>query len=594
MILNNNQEQSLFGTSMIPVFPTEEEHQKAYGHTLPGDDLTKGEPPGPPPRPGLQWKEESSRWIRPDKEMTPRRVSMIQTPQRKYKDKFDLFLQQEKFRKVLPDLANSAPRNTEALIKYLTEHIPENASKFAAMAEWLNGYSKLAMDHQNVSNAEVDKLFKQGLKVGEYAIKAGHGHGFAEPFVEAQKDPTRLNKVIAIDSFAHFMHDRGSVLPHLFEKKLVIPEGEHPIAYEYSVVTELDDIVAGIMDELAARANMLPETKSAGEGLRRYIQQTRSSSYGKQDLNEWVNRKALDIGVDMLDERKASEVMPDPYSIEFYDWVEKKLEIGGHQIRGVKHTGTQLEVDLYDSLKKACNNFLDTVAPGTPQHEIIHGLGDVIEKWTRDMSITMSEAFDMLYKSGFYAGVIDTGVHVTMSLADELALRLLKTDPNRLGGKIRIFSKDIVNRYQKIISEAYTPEGKFWLPGMIKEMREVVPAQRYQLERIVRTEVASISNAGRLLGWSEDQNKYFYDYIWNNVYDNRSKFVSIWRGNQNPCTFDEIKFLWEHQGQILNGHEWHDEYNQRCSLSRIPIEFERKGNRWEGDGTFIMTLSLGF
>jgi len=128
----------------------------------------------------------------------------------------------------------------------------------------------------------------------------------------------------------------------------------------------------------------------------------------------------------------------------------------------------------------------------------------------------------------------------------------------------------------------------------MKEMREVVPAQRYQIERIVRTEVATVSNSGRLLGWSEDPYKYYYDYIWNATYDNRSKYISIWRGNQNPLTYDEALFLWEHQSQIFNGREQNDTFNQRCALSRSPIEFERKGNRWEGDGTFIQTLTTGF
>ena len=189
----------------------EKEHEKikAYNdkHNIEkaeGVPAQAGLPPGPPPRPGLQWKEESSRWIRPDKEMTSKRSPVIQTTQAKYKDKFDLFLQQEKFRKVLPDLANSAPRNTEALIKYLTEHIPENASKFAKMLDWLNGYSKLAMDHQNVSDEEVDRLFKRCLKVGGYAIDPEHKRPHiqfvqidanlsVQPFIEAEKDPTRLN-----------------------------------------------------------------------------------------------------------------------------------------------------------------------------------------------------------------------------------------------------------------------------------------------------------------------------------------------------------------------------------------------------------------
>lgn len=571
MNLTRSQEHALFGTSMSPVFFDDEDHAKTFGY-----HIEKSVAPGPPPRPGLVWKPETSRWIRPD------------AP---YADRVSSYIKMEKIRKIAPSLAVTAPRSTEDLLKYLVEDLPENGDKFEGMIKWLDGYSVLAMNGRETPDNIVDELYKvaeKGTRESPWLLR--------KPFAEAEKDKSRLNKVLAIDALVHFAHDRGSVLPQVLGKPLKTPNDMSPEYYQDGVFTHLDDFVSAILDELANRANMSPEAKSAREGLVRFLEQTRGSVYGKKELNEWVNNADLTLGEDTLEEipRKASDTMPDPFSIEFYDWVEKQLEMGGKQIKGVKKTGTQLEADLYDSLKTEVNAYLDKLNPQTPQHEVIHGLGDVIDKWTREQHIAMSEAFDKLYKAGFYAGVINTGVKPAMRLADELAMRLLKKDPNRIGNKIKIFSQDVVTRFNKIITSAYQPEGKFWLPGMMKEMREVVPAQRYQLERIVRTEVATVSNAGRLLGWSEDPYRYYYDYIWNATYDNRAKFISLWRANQNPLTYDEALFLWEHQGQTFSGKVQNDTFNQRCSLSRTPIDDERRGNRWKDDGAFIQTLSLGF
>jgi hypothetical protein len=538
--------------------------------------VEKGIAPGPPPRPGLQWKPETSRWIRPE------------SP---YTDKVSSYIGMEKFREMTPALASSAPRGTEAMIKYLVEEMPDNASAYTGMISWLDGYSVLAMHGKETPDNIVEDLYVQGEKtITWFPTK------IKKVFAEAKMEPTRLNKVLAIDALAHFAHDTGSLLPQAFDPLHELPKSDEEITGKVRGYLQLGKFVQKILDELATRANMDPEVKSANESLGKFMAQTRGSAYGKDDLNEWVNQADLTLSEDTLEDnpRKASDTMPDPFSVEFYDWVEKQLKIGGKQITGVKGTGTQLEANLYSSLLKDCNDFLDKINPKTPQHEVVHGLGDVIEKWVREQSISMSEAFDKLYKAGFYAGVINTGVKPAMRLADELALRLLKTDPNRIGSRIKLFSQDVVVRFNKIISQAYQPTGDFWLSGMMKEMREVVPAQRYQIERIVRTEVATVSNSGRLLGWSEDPYKYYYDYIWNATYDNRAKFISLWRANQNPLTYDEAVFLWEHQSQTFNGKAMNDTFNQRCSLSRTPIDNERKGNRWDNDGTFIATLSLGF
>lgn len=564
------------------------------------DVLLKSESPGPPPRPGLQWKPETSRWIRPE------------SP---HQEKLKSFVEQQKLRESIPNLQSAAPVGTSQLVKYLTEEVPQHAGALKRLVAWIEGYSELAMKGTEVPDSLVDKLYNDVLKLPYWGRNLDMAdESLYEPFDEAKKDPSRLNKVLAVDAFAHLVHSgqtpyvrnlnptadpaRGSFIPMYFVGKLKADKYEAD-----EVLTRIGRIVLEIMDELATRANLSDEAKSAKESLFRYVEQTSPHAFGRDDLNQWVNKDVENLGADLIEApatldhvyaRKATDPMPDPYSVTIYDWLEKTLEIGGKQIKGVKNKGRQLEVDLYDSLKKACNEYLDKVAPGTTQHEIINGLGDVIDRWTHAQSKSLSETFDELYKAGLYAGMIDSGVRPTARLSDELVLRLLKTDPNRLGGKIKLFAKDIVKRFNKIITASFGPKGVSSVKDLVKEMREVVPTERYKLERIVRTEVAAVSNSGRLFGWSQDQYRYFYDYIWNATYDNRSKFISLWRANQNPLTYDEAKFMWEHQSQLFNGTKIDDTYNQRCSLGRKPIENERKGNRWEGDSSFIETMSLGF
>ncbi len=288
---------------------------------------------------------------------------------------------------------------------------------------------------------------------------------------------------------------------------------------------------------------------------------------------------------------------PDPYSDLYYDWVDLQLggvSIPGQHPKGAKVIGKQIEADLYGSLLKSVEQYLDGLPISTTRSEMVNGVSDIVDQWAKEVGDKVSLAFDNLYRMGLKAGILDAGIRSTTGIANELVLEFIRQHPNTIAAKVVLFSDDLKTRMNKVISSSFTADYEDYdLNHIIKDLKKEVKGQRYQLERIARTETASISNAGRLLGWSKDEEKYLYKYHWNNVKDGRSKEISLMRGEGNPYTYDEILFLWQHQKQMI-GDKWQDDtFNQRCSLSRSPNDEEFRGNRFSDSVGFAETLNLG-
>jgi len=295
---------------------------------------------------------------------------------------------------------------------------------------------------------------------------------------------------------------------------------------------------------------------------------------------------------------KKSTEPPDAYSIEIYDWIEDTIQLGGLSIpgkhpRGVKILGKQLEADLYGSLRDKVWAYLETVTKDVPQYEVINNVTEIVRSWQEGVSEKLGAAFDDLYALGMTAGIIDSGVMPTFGVADKLAMEFIKLQPDRIGSRIVLFAQDIVEKFRPIIANSYTAEGIFDVGHLTRELGKVVKTERYRLERIVRTETASISNAGRIVAWHKDPFKDYYSYSWNASLDNRTKPISLLRMKGGPYTLDEITFLFEHQEQIINGRWAADQYNNRCSVSRTPIENEWRGNRFLRRADFRETMNLG-
>ncbi len=302
------------------------------------------------------------------------------------------------------------------------------------------------------------------------------------------------------------------------------------------------------------------------------------------------------------DDMQKAEIqeMPDPYSSEIFDWADDMVEksglpIPGNHPRGAKEVGKQLEADLYASLSKKISEYLSHLDPATPMPQIYHDIEQIIAGWQKGMQGQIDEAFQLLYTKGVMAGVLASGVAPAMGYADQMALEFIKQDPNRIGHRIVLFTQDLVKKFQTVIATSYEPSGIFNVKTMTEQMQEIVPAERWKLERVVRTETASISNCGRLLAWSKDPDKYLWDYNWQNTIDHRSKPISLRRGEGNPYSFSEIAFLWERQSEIINGKEQVDWPNQRCSISRTPRDDENRAFRFAGlEAFYPITTTLGF
>ena len=272
---------------------------------------------------------------------------------------------------------------------------------------------------------------------------------------------------------------------------------------------------------------------------------------------------------------------------QIYKWIDTTLQKAGVKIPG-KHPGKtpqlggRIESSLHSSLRKAVNKYLGTITEENSQQEILNGVMDTVHQWSDSVEKDTDKFITELFTRGFVAGAVDAGVEPTFGKIDKMALNFLKTNPKRIGSTIKTFSQDVIKEFENIIAKSYGPEGEFSLYGLTKEMGAVVNSKRWQLERIARTETASVSNGGRLYAWNQDKDKYLYKYLWNSAVDNRSKKISLKRHMGNPYSFSEIDYLWNNQAEMIDGKLINDVYNQRCSISRSPIEKELDEFRFAG------------
>lgn len=308
----------------------------------------------------------------------------------------------------------------------------------------------------------------------------------------------------------------------------------------------------------------------------------------------------LDDALSELEVLKKGDLV-DPYSELIYDYIDGTLTKAGVTIEGQQSSaaryGKGIEGDVYNSLVRKVDKMLEDVPSDLPQHELVNKIHETVQEWQEDVGVKLADDVENLFLRGYATGVISSGVKETMGLEDKMALELLQSNPDRLGARIVTFSDDLIDKFRTIIANSYTADGiPFDVDVLVAEMRKEVPAERWKLERIVRTEVAGTSNLGRLVGYNKDPDKYYYDYKWRNPQDLRSKMISKLRVAGNPYSFSEICFLWERQEQKMPNGEWmNDAFNQRCSISRSPRDDEFISNRFEMDViNFNITSPLGF
>lgn len=311
--------------------------------------------------------------------------------------------------------------------------------------------------------------------------------------------------------------------------------------------------------------------------------------------------------VEKADLSGVEEPLPDPYSEDIYKWVDEQIEkavrkvgkgtlkIPGRYPIKSKTLGKKVEVTLYGGLLREVKKYLAKIHPGMTQTEVLAGVEDLVDRWTKAQIKATDDVFKELHTKSFLAGAAAAKVAPVLKIADRFALEWLTRNPDRMGSQIRTFGGAIVEDFRGIIADSFGPEGSYSVDELSNRMLDTVETERYKLERIVRTEVAGVSGLGRLMAFSKDPEKYFYEYLWINPSDHRSKEISKKRVKGNPYSWDEICFLWSHQGETMeDGRIELDIYNQRCSIARRPIYEELKGNRFEGDVKYIATTDLGF
>ena len=282
---------------------------------------------------------------------------------------------------------------------------------------------------------------------------------------------------------------------------------------------------------------------------------------------------------------------------DIYGFIDETLKkagvvIGGKQPWGAKQIGKMIELRLYRGLKKSVELLLNSLTGKELKVDVINGVNDVIKGWVATNWVAIESAFEELFKKGFAAGAIDQGFQIE----DKHAMGLLKNGKYRIGSRIKLFADDAVKQFADIIEHSYTPEGTFSLDSLTQKMGEAVQAQRYELERIARTETSQVSNTGRLWAWDNDPDKYSYQYVWNSTPDKRRRKMKEIRSSGNPYSLDEIKFLWLHNEQQLPSGKWENgNINCRCSLSRTPVSTELTGNRFDlQSNKFRQTLEMSF
>ena len=289
--------------------------------------------------------------------------------------------------------------------------------------------------------------------------------------------------------------------------------------------------------------------------------------------------------------------IPDIATLEYYDWVDEVISkaglvFEGNQPPGTKVIGRSAELRLYSTLQDAVQSFLETLDGTESQQEVVDAVREVISRWA-DVNIPlMNRTFEELFKRGLEAGLVAVGQR--LDVGDQKVLELLRESELKMGSRIVLFSEDIANQYEKVIHRNFEPTEEFNLPALVRQMGDVAPARRFEIERIARTEVGQTSGIGRFWGWAkEPEDLYSYRYNWNSTPDTRRRKMKEIRQSWNPLTFDEAWFLWSHNKQIVDGKWQVGNINCRCTVSRSPVDDEFTGNRFAGrENMFERTLDV--
>ena len=207
----------------------EEYHSGSWISKKQGVAEIAGPPPGPPPRYGLIWEPQSHRW---ERSKVDKKVN------RPLKD-LDV-----------PNLYDLAPNSTNELLADLND-LPDHGRAFDSLVGFLEAYAMIATQGKDVPESIIDYAWEQVKDKPGYPILHDPEHypenGRHRWAADVLLNPTRGNKIIAIDAMAHKMHERGSYLPHMLTDESVLR------MYDYMnpVWGRLDEDTKDILEELS-------------------------------------------------------------------------------------------------------------------------------------------------------------------------------------------------------------------------------------------------------------------------------------------------------------------------------------------------------
>jgi len=188
MILNNSQEESLFGTSMSPVFFSDEEYKKSRGNNftfeenVDKDELKKSildllkEHQANPPYPGAEFDEQKHRWVAPKEKQTTDQKDKKTAKPKKENGKLaippnwhDVWINPDKTAPILVTARDEAGRKVYIRSKEYSE--AKAAEKFARLRDFSQAVpaimKQIRKDKSNKEEAAILFIISQtGFRVG--------------------------------------------------------------------------------------------------------------------------------------------------------------------------------------------------------------------------------------------------------------------------------------------------------------------------------------------------------------------------------------------------------------------------------------------
>ena len=248
-----------------------------------------------------------------------------------------------------------------------------------------------------------------------------------------------------------------------------------------------------------------------------------------------------------------------------------------------------MEFNIYHGLRDVVNNWFGSVDSQSSPDASLLKLKGMLIKWQGETQKNVAADMKDLFDKGVQAGIAKTGIAVDDSIYNSVDYMTYKS--TGIAPAIENFRENVYDNIAGIVRKHYK-DGNLPLYTSKRSIDSFLRKSRYKTRLMMKTAANSYANYGQLLAWEKDPDKYFFNYFWNAMSDERSKPISKMRAEGSPYSASEIQFLFTHQKQYI-GDRWQDDtFNNRCSISRGDrLENEWKDNRFSGqEDNFAKTL----